>query len=286
MASLQTMVYWSTGGSSELDQMSWENIEDLPLKLKTTSLTWQEISDKEFNLSDQGCDFRVIVLDPDTKEQMSIIEKNSRHMSNKSLVFILTPAVWLDRAKKITRKNEGFYSLKKPVRMAELDLILQKSILLEFYRHQTKTVAKEEIEWLSKIEKVFEFSRQELLDKEKTAEAYENMFLYEQHLVSEQKRINAALLALQEFRDSEKIEWDKERNAREEVEKLMQQDLKNKDKEINARMSLADYSSREKKAYHQILKEFKQKGSLDKEQIEALLIEHETLLKEIERLNR
>ena len=56
---------------------------------------------------------------------------------------------------------------------------------------------------VTKVGYVFKLSRQELIEQEKLNDAYEKLIGYEQSIIEEQKEINNALIALQDFHDEE-----------------------------------------------------------------------------------
>lgn len=275
-------IFWLDGGSSMLSALPWRKLDGEGARVASKPFYWDQFDTDEVNKAGQQAQAVVIFdLDDDTGFK-DLNEKFFKSLQESVLIFVLVPPMWLKQAKKLTASRENAYSLQKPVRTAEFFLLLEKSILLEQQKKKREKAEEEEIQWLQRIEKVFEFSRKELLEKEATANAFEQLVDYEQQLLTEQKRINKALLLLQEFRDSEKSNWLKEKDAREKLESLMESEIKSKDDTLKAQESLLQYVFKEKAAFERILKEYEEKGELSREAINKLIEGQKLLMQQLD----
>ncbi len=231
-----------------------------------------------------GLEESIFIVDVETESQVILLKSSIiPGLKAKQIVFFLTPMPQRSEVKEFIQDNEHFYRFLKPVRKSELLVCLQKTLMLRCYKNELDARENEELVWLRRIENVFELSRNELLEKEKTNIAYEHLIEYEEALLNEQKKINFALMELHEFKDKTKAEWQKEKKARETLENMYSQELMDKDKTLAAQEQLLDYSYREKEVFRKVLDEFKREGVLPKDKIEMILKNQQSLIEKIER---
>jgi|GEM_PF-3492666 len=231
-----------------------------------------------------GLEESIFIVDVETESQVILLKSSIiPGLKAKQIVFFLTPMPQRSEVKEFIQDNEHFYRFLKPVRKSELLVCLQKTLMLRCYKNELDARENEDLVWLRRIENVFELSRNELLEKEKTNIAYEHLIEYEEALLNEQKKINFALMELHEFKDKTKAEWQKEKKARETLENMYSQELMDKDKTLAAQEQLLDYSYREKEVFRKVLDEFKREGVLPKDKIEMILKNQQSLIEKIER---
>ncbi len=278
MGKSNSFIYWLSGRGAKLEDFPWGDIEKPPLSLSITPFSAGETAKVAADVAGRAS--VIVVLDIDNEKQAHEAEGLVNSMPAEVAIVLLAPSQLFDQAQKSMRK--GTYLLQKPLRRLEFFLLIEKMVLLEYYKAKTESLNQTEKEWLARVEQVFELSRKELLDRERTTMAYERLVEYEEHLLEEQRRINRALLDLQEFRDNEKLEWEKERSAREKISNLQREEMQVKDQTVKAQENLLEFNRSETAAYLRILKEFESKGTLSKQDIQELLDEHKKLLNSLE----
>ncbi len=252
------------------------------IEIQNNFFSWKDFKASLDFLS--GLEESIFIVDVETESQVILLKSSIiPGLKAKQIVFFLTPMPQRSEVKEFIQDNEHFYRFLKPVRKSELLVCLQKTLMLRCYKNELDARENEELVWLRRIENVFELSRNELLEKEKTNIAYEHLIEYEEALLNEQKKINFALMELHEFKDKTKAEWQKEKKARETLENMYSQELMDKDKTLAAQEQLLDYSYREKEVFRKVLDEFKREGVLPKDKIEMILKNQQSLIEKIER---
>jgi len=280
----EVRIFWTRGGSARLKKLPWENLENSDMKISHERLGSGEFPFEA--LVDSGKAAQTLYVgDFDEKEDLASIERNEiEKLPEGIIIFLLVPSDLLDKASALLNGRKDVYLLQKPVQSSALIILIEKVITSEVYKRKLSRAQTEEIQWLQRIENVFELSRQEGLYLEASNQAYEQLVDFEAELLEEQKRINRALLNLEEYRDSVKKEEAKEKQALDALTALMQSELKDKTDSIKAMENLLHYSSLEKKALEKIMADMNLSDNCDKKQVVPILQRHAQLLEEIKRL--
>lgn len=232
----------------------------------------------------QKIDDSLFIIDIESDQNLNTITKIFSDLSHEQIAFLLTPESLRSEVKNLLTERENIYRVLKPVRKSELLVLLQKTLLVRYLAKKLQEKENNELIWLRRIENVFDLSRNELLEKEKTNIAYEHLIQYEEALLEEQKRINKALMELHDFKDKTKVEREKEKQAREVVEEMYSEELKEKDKTLHAQEQLLNYSYKEKESLKKVLDDFHREGVLPKETIEKIIKNQQNLISRIEEL--
>ena len=274
-------IFWFEGGPANLENLPWADFPPERFDLKIEPFSNRKDSINKIYDASKNDTILLIIYDLEKEEEIEIIHS----FPERTMVFIVVSGSLMNTVKKRIHQPTR-YILQRPIRDNEFFLVIEKSIVAEYLKFKNNQLSNEEGHWLSKIEKVFEMARQELLEKDKTSSAYENLIQYDERLLEEQHSINEALVSLQEFRDSEKKEWEQERQARQAIEDLQVEELKAKDLTLKAQENLLEFNRTQKMAYFKLLEEFQTKGTLTKKQIADLLEEHKTLISKVEGISK
>ena len=143
-----------------------------------------------------------------------------------------------------------------------------------------------ESEVLSRIESLLRFTTQEIDQAESKAQAFEQLSEFENHLIIQQKKINAALLNLQLYRDDLERDWNQEKLVRDNTHELMAKRMSELDQTLKAQEKLIQYAEGEQKFLRKLLAELKEKRTLNEEDVKRILSGHELLLAELVREKR
>lgn len=270
---------WLQNSSSRFDLLALDY--DKEIKIIAEYFDWKNY-EKALDYLNRVED-SILIVDIEKKDHINLIEEVIlSKLIKEQILFILTPESMRTEVKKMITSRKNVYRILKPVRKSELLILLQKTLLANFLVKKLQKKEENELIWLRRIEKVFDLSRDELLEKEKTNIAYEHLIEYEEALLQEQKRINEALMELHEFKDKNKADWEKEKKARETVEIMYSKELKDKNKTLHAQEQLLSYSYKEKEALKKVLDEFHKEGVLPKETIERIIRNQQDLISKIE----
>ncbi|GEM_PF-2459152 len=280
----EVRIFWTRGGSARLKKLPWENLVNSDIKISHERLDSGAFPFGALVESAKGA-LTLYVGDFDEKEDLASIKRSEiEKLPEGIIIFLLVPSDLLDKASTLLDGIKDVYLLQKPVQSSALIILIEKVITSEEYKRKLSRAQTEEIQWLQRIENIFELSRQEALYLEASNQAYEQLVDFEAELLEEQKRINRALLNLEEYRDSVKKEEAKEKQALDALTALMQSELKDKTDSLKAMENLLNYSSLEKKALEKIMAEINLTDNCDKKQVVSILQRHAQLLEEIKRL--
>lgn len=276
-------IFWTKGGSAKLKKLPWEDMD-----VDGFSVTHQQLDEGEMPLNklSQAAESSLVVYigDYDEKKDIQILEKaNIDELPENVIFFILVPSDLIEKIGNAVKGRSNLYPLQKPISSSLLLTVLEKTVLSEIYSRHIEKTEVSELEWLRRIEKIFDLSRNEQLQLEETNTAYEHLVDYGQELLREQRRINQALINLQEYRDKERVFLEQERAARDSLEELMRSEIKTRDDVLKAQEKLLRYSNLEKLALQKIMKDVEQ-GTIDQKVLSSFLERQDMLIKEVERL--
>ncbi len=268
-------------GGLSLGGFPWHLLTAQSPKIATETIKWSELSEKL--LSEMAAKYRLLFLvaDPQNSDQTRFLEALA---ANKELANLAIFSIYSGAAP--ATQNQKLQPIDSSLRQDFIVSYIDKYIVSRYYQMKYEASSADEIEWLTRIEKIFDLTREEITASDMTATAYENLVKYEERLLQEQRRVNQALESLQEYRDQHKIDWIKEREAREVIEALMSKEIKDRNEQLKAQEMLLQYTAQEREALYNLMQMFKTKGSLSKEEVEELLAKQNVLLRDMERLTR
>lgn len=274
-------VYICQDGPYRLSEYSWQELQKGVSKLNYQLISWEKLSLSFLKEEAQKYRLLFLVADPKTKEQNELIEAIKKELDQMSVVVFL-----IGEEQRPNLATEKVQMVDVSLKPEFLIAYIERTIMVFYFQLKYSESFADELEWLRRIEKIFDLTREEILNSEMTAMAYENLLMYEEKLLQEQKRVNEALERLQDFREETKKDWLKERSAREALESLMARELRDRNEQLKAQELLLQYTAKERQALYSLMKLLQEKGSLSKQEVEDLLEKQDVLLKDVERLLR
>ncbi|MCS6983987.1 MAG: hypothetical protein NZM25_02520 [Leptospiraceae bacterium] len=275
------MAYICEDAGGELAKVPWELLSSRTPKIQRQFVSIREVN-KTF-LEEACSKYYLVFLIARAQKENEIAELKTLvaelHREN-LFFFLIIPGV------KPSLSDDRIQLVDANIQIDFLVSYLDRCMTLAYYQHKYRETAADENQWLRRIEKIFALTREEIINSDQTAKAYENLLLYEEQLLQEQRRVNQALESLQEYRDRHKKDWLQEREAREALENLMSRELKDRTELLKAQEMLLQYTAKERETLYALMKLLKEKGSLSREEVEELLEKQNVLLKDVERLIR
>ncbi|RME93574.1 MAG: hypothetical protein D6767_00665 [Candidatus Hydrogenedentota bacterium] len=261
--------------NSTLKKVPWDSLQNGHSQIEFHS------AKKLDSIRKQNEDYIILLAEVDKEKDLDAFS----NLTNIDISILYARPEIFSKAQKL-KTGKLFHAVHRfPAYPVEVLSFLQLAILFLYYHFRCVEVEREEMDWLRKIENVFEFSRAELLEKDKEIMAFQNLVEYENRLLEEQKRINEALMALQEFRDKEQKQWEAEKQAREKLVELQSGEIKEQQQILKAQENLLEFNRQKQIAYQKLLDRFEKEGTLSKEDIKKLFEEHKLLLEELSKMS-
>lgn len=118
------------------------------------------------------------------------------------------------------------FCLETPIRKSELKLIVEKTILAEFYKNSALEIGDACLNNVGFFEGVFELARKENLESKDTTLAFELILDYEKKNKVSKAQINQAIDRVIEMKDAELIHMNETLKATEKLNRLRESELK------------------------------------------------------------